>query len=255
MLKSLKSLFGRDPKPLGTWSDGSSATTVEIAGIAGFDFIIIDNEHGCHKNPNWLELVRTAEACNILPIIRVPGANYEDLIKKSLDMGAAGILVPNINCKEDAETAVRYSKYAPIGKRGACPYVRANCYEYKYGTVDYYQKANEEVTVIALIESTEAVKNFDEIISVEGIDAVLFGRVDLSVSMGIPGELYHEKLVGSLSEMIAKAKAKGMPCGMVGFGTEDTRQWYRSDIDFVTNGVDTNFMLARYKEEFSAICG
>lgn len=236
MKKSLKDLFKNKQNILGTWADGESSTDIEVAGLSGFDFVIIDDEHGCHNNPNKLDLVRAAENSDIIPIFRVPGFSYEDSIKKVLDIGASGILVPNISNKEDAEQAVRYSKYAPIGNRGACPYLRSNNYGTKYGITDYYSKSNEEVTIIFLIENVNAVKNFNEIISVEGLDAVLFGRADLSVSMGIPGEYEDPELLANIKSMIEDARDKGIPAGMVCFDYEDTIRWLNDDVDFITTG-------------------
>ena len=124
--------------------------------MAGYDFVIIDNEHACHSNPNFLHLIRAAEIREIAPIVRVPGPVVEDHFKKALDMGASGVLVPNIYTKEDAERSVRYSKYAPIGNRGCCPFLRSNLYGTKYGTVDYYPKSNDEVSTILLFETKES---------------------------------------------------------------------------------------------------
>jgi len=234
MKKSLKGILKNDKAVVGTWADGESSTAIEIAGLSGYEFVIIDDEHGCHNNPNKLDLVRAAENSNTIPIFRVPGYNYEDSIKKVLDIGSGGILVPNISCKADAELAIRYAKYAPVGNRGACPYIRANNYGTKYSVTDYYAKANDEVTVIFLIENVSAVKNFDEILSVDGFDAILFGRADLSVSMGIAGQYENKKLLADIKGMIAKARAKRIPAGMVCFDYDDTIRWLEDDIDFVT---------------------
>ena len=234
MKKSLKDLLGQEQNIIGTWVDGISGTEVEVAGLSGYDFVIIDDEHGCHNNPNKLELIRAAENSDIVPIFRVPGFSYEDSIKKILDMGSGGILVPNISNKTEAEQAIRYSKYAPIGNRGACPYVRSNNYGTKYNVIEYYDKANEEVTVMFLIENVGAVEKFDDIISVEGLDAVLFGRADLSVSMGIPGEYEDPKLLADIKSMIKKSREKGIPAGMVCFDYDDTMRWLNDDVDFIT---------------------
>ncbi len=248
MKKSLKSLLKSGNSIVGTWADGEKATDIEIAGLSGYEFIIIDDEHGCHNNPDKLELVRAAENADIIPIFRVPSFSYEDSIKKVLDIGSGGILVPNITCKADGELAIRYSKYAPIGNRGACPYVRANNYGTKYGVIDYYSKANEEVTIIFLIENISAVKNFDEILSIEGLDAILFGRADLSVSMGIPGQYEDPKLLADIKNMIAKARKIGIPAGMVCFDVEDTLRWLNDDIDFITTYIGAGSLIAMNRD-------
>jgi 4-hydroxy-2-oxoheptanedioate aldolase len=236
MKKSLRDLLKSGQSVVGTWADGENATAIEVVGLSGFEFVIIDDEHGCHSNPNKLELIRAAENADTIPLFRVPGYSYEDSIKKVLDMGAGGILVPNITNKADAKEVIRYSKFPPIGNRGACPYLRSNNYGTKYSMTEYYEKANEEVTIMFLIENVEAVKNYKEIISVEGIDAVLFGRVDLSVSMGVAGNYEDPKLLNDIRDMIEISREKGIPAGMVCFDYEDTIRWLEDDVDFVTTG-------------------
>lgn len=253
---NLKKEIASGKQIVGTWSDGHSNTCVEVAGMVGFDFVIIDNEHGCHNSPSLVDTVRTAESANIAPIIRVPNPHFEDPIKKALDMGASGVLVPNVETAEDAAQAVRYSKFAPLGKRGCCPYLRSNNYSLKYGTVDYYQKANEEVTTMILLECTEAVQNIEEIVKVPGIDALLIGRVDLSCSMGIPGQLNAPQMIEAIDKVVAVARKAGIPIGIVGFGHEDTVQWAHSGrVDFVTVGGDTGILIAAYQNDLNAIRG
>ncbi len=256
MKQSFKQMLAQGKRPVGTWSDGNSNTLIEVAGMVGFDFIILDNEHGCHNSPSLVDCVRTAESALIPPIVRVPGPVVEDFIKKALDMGAAGVLVPNVANREQALLAVRYSKFAPIGNRGACPYLRSNDYALKYGTEDYYTRANAEVSLILLIENQDAVNNIDEILAVEGIDALLFGRVDLAVSMGIPGQIGHPLIHEAIESVSQKAKQKGIPVGIVGFGREDTVRWAHSGkMDFVTVGGDIGILIAAYQEELAAIRG
>jgi len=255
MKKSLNALLKSGRAVVGTWADGEKATDVEVAGLSGYEFVIIDDEHGCHNNPNKLELVRAAENADIIPIFRVPGFSYEDAIKKVLDIGSGGILVPNITCKSDGEQAIRYSKYAPVGNRGACPYVRANNYGTKYSVTEYYGKANEEVTIIFLIENVSAVKNFDDILSVNGLDAILFGRADLSVSMGVPGQYENPKLLADIKIMITKARKKGIPAGMVCFDFEDTMRWLKDDVDFITTYIGAGTLISMNQDLVKKIKG
>lgn len=245
---SIKKRLNNGEKLIGTWTEGSSATSVEILGLAGFDFVIIDNEHGCHSNPDLNALVRAAEVRKMAPVIRVPGPYVEDYIKKALDMGASGILIPNVCNKEEAELSVRYSKFSPLGNRGCCPYLRSNYYGTKYGTINYYDEANNEVATILLMENVEAVKNFEEIISVEGVDSVFIGPVDLSVSMGIPGQLENEKLVNAINYMIEKAHEKGIKIGMFCDSSERVLKWI-DKLDYITNGIDMNVLLDVSKKQ------
>mgnify|MGYP005801207551 CR=1 FL=1 len=239
---SIKSRLVSGEKLFGAWAEGSSTTNVEVLGMAGYDFVIIDNEHACHSNPNFLHLIRAAEIREIAPIVRVPGPVVEDHFKKALDMGASGVLVPNIYTKEDAERSVRYSKYAPIGNRGCCPFLRSNLYGTKYGTVDYYPKSNDEVSTILLFETKESVANIDDILSVHGIDSVFIGPVDLAMSMGIPGDNNNLKLVETIRYIARKAHEYHLSAGMFCESPEMLRKWV-NEVDYVTTGYDVSILL------------
>ena len=255
MKKSLKQYIQSKPQRtvVGTWTDGHSTTTIEVAGITGFDFIILDGEHGFSDNPSYVNLIRAAEAADIMPIVRVPGSWDEASFKRFLDAGASGVLVPNVDTKEDAEKAVRYSKFAPIGKRGCCPFYRSNDFGEKYGHTDYYQKSNEEVTTMLLIESKEGVDNFKEIASVPGVDAVLIGRVDLASSMGFPGD-YENPIVNDAIEYVLKTSLdSNLITGMYCFNSDDCQRWLKKGIHFVTGGTDRLLLLQAYKKVLKEI--
>lgn len=244
---NIKNRLQNGEKLIGSWTEGSSPTNIEVLGMAGFDFVIIDNEHGCHANPNFLHLIRAAEIRNIAPIIRVPGPDVEDHFKKALDMGASGVLVPNIYDREDAELCVRYSKFAPLGNRGCCPFLRSNYYGDKYGSIDYYAKSNEEVCTILLFETAQAIENIDAILSVPGIDSIFIGPVDLSVSLGIPGEMDNPQLIESIKYIISKAREYGLTAGMFCDSAQMVMKWINS-VDYITNGYDIGTLLSCEKE-------
>ena len=168
-----------------------------MLGHAGLELIILDMEHCPMTPPKIVSMVRACESVGALPFVRVPDVTDEDAIKKSLDAGACGILVPNIENTDQARKAVEYGKFAPVGKRGACPFVRANW----FGGEDcgaYYEKANRETTLMLLVEGPEGVKNLPEIVKVDGIDVIQIGAVDLSVALGIPGQTRHPKVIEAI---------------------------------------------------------
>jgi len=137
---------------------------VEILGYNNFDFGIIDMEHGSFGIDTVHKLVRAADASEMVSIIRVP-ANEEGHISKALDTGASGVVIPGISCVEDVEKAIKYSKYYPLGTRGACPCVRANSYGAE--NIKFYTKSNEDTAIILLIEGKKGIESIDEIISVD----------------------------------------------------------------------------------------
>ena len=188
-----------------------SPEIVEIMGYAGLDFVIIDSEHGPADNETIGNMIRAAEASGITPIVRVRWVNDPTLILRALDLGAQGVQVPMV---EDAETAARVvqaARYHPLGRRGLAG-VRAA----KYGAVDlgaYTQEANDENLVIAQIETAKAVGNAQAIAAVPGIDVVFVGPVDLSQSLGIPGQRSNPVLIEAMDKVFAACKAAGRPCG------------------------------------------
>ena len=222
---------------------------VEIAGYAGFDFVIIDEEHTQFGAETSISLVRAAEAADIIPIIRVAEVS-EVYIKKALDTGVAAIVVPNISDKKAAEEAVFFSHFAPEGGRGACPCVRAN--QFGKGDKSYYEEANKAVAVIALIEGARGMENFDEIIAVEGLDAIYIGPVDLSVSMGLAGDIYNPRVIDAMEKMIAKAQAKGCLVGTYCVDIDEAKRWIGRGVNFIDYSTDTVMLMEKCLETVKA---
>jgi 4-hydroxy-2-oxoheptanedioate aldolase len=194
---------------IGTWVQMATPEIVEVVGYQGYDFVIIDMEHGQFGFESVPNMIRAAEATDVTPIIRVP-QNEESIILKVLDAGAMGVLVPGVMTKEQAEKAVKAAKYGPeFGIRGACPWTRATQYNVK-DWVEHVQWSNEETMAWLLIEGKQGVENFDEILSVPYIDALVMGPFDLSQSLGIPGQLDHPLLLETLKTMVEKASEKGI---------------------------------------------
>lgn len=227
-----------------------NAAMVEMVGYAGFDFVVIDEEHAEFGAETSISLVRAAEAADVIPIIRVAEVN-EVNIKKALDTGASGIVVPNIGSRKEAEAAAAYSRFAPAGTRGACPCVRAN--QYGLGDESYYMKANRDVALIALVEGVEGIKHFDEIISVPGIDAIYIGPVDLSISMGLNGQIYHPKVIEAMVRMVDMAKERGCLIGTYCVDVQEAKKWIKRGVDFVDFSTDSVMFMEKCKNTIDAI--
>ncbi|OGB26593.1 MAG: siderophore biosynthesis protein SbnG [Burkholderiales bacterium RIFCSPLOWO2_02_FULL_57_36] len=189
-----------------------SPLVVEMIGYAGYDFVILDMEHVC-VNPETLEnMVRAAECAGITPLVRVPNA-APDVILRALDCGAQGIVVPHVRNQIDAEQAVAASRYHPLGSRGISGGRTTG-----FGTIDlptYFERANREIMVIAMIEDREGVDNLDAILSVAGVDMVLEGAIDLSQSYGVPGQAQHPSVQAAIDRIaIACCKHKVQFCAI-----------------------------------------
>lgn len=177
-----------------------SPLVVEMIGYAGYDFVILDMEHVC-VNPETLEnMVRAAECAGMTPLVRVPNAAPETILR-ALDCGALGIVVPHVRNQSDAEQAVAASRYHPLGSRGISGGRTTG-----FGTIDlptYFERANREIMVVAMIEDREGVDNLDAILSVAGIDMVLEGAIDLSQSYGVPGQPQHPSVQAAIDRIAA----------------------------------------------------
>ena len=185
-----------------------SEELAEILAHAGVDVIILDTEHSPTGYEKLVSLIRACETFGALAFVRVPSARDEAAIKRALDAGAGGIMIPNVDTAEDARRAVEYAKFPPLGRRGACPFVRANAYGGEDRT-DFYAKANAETAIILLVESPEGIRNLPEIVKVEGADMLQIGTVDLAVAMGLPGQTEHPEIFSNLkSETEGKKMVK-----------------------------------------------
>jgi 4-hydroxy-2-oxoheptanedioate aldolase len=209
---TLKSRIARGDRILGTVINLPSPQLVEMAGYLGFDYVVIDAEHGPLTISHCEEMVRSSDAAGIPAVVRV-ARNAPDAILRSLDIGASGVQVPHIRSEADARDAVQAAYYFPHGSRSlATP--RAAGYGVTLNPAEYAAMANQSIVVIAQIEETEAVKHLPSILAVPNIDLIFVGRVDLSQSLGLPGRTDAPETYRTVSEIEAHAHAAGRPLAM-----------------------------------------
>jgi 4-hydroxy-2-oxoheptanedioate aldolase len=181
---------------------------VEMIGYAGYDFVILDMEH-VGVNPETLEnMIRAAECAGITPLVRVASV-APDTIMRVLDCGAQGIVAPHIRSRSDAEQAVAASRYHPLGNRGITGGRTTG-----FGTIDlptYFERANQEIMVVAMIEDRDGVDNIEEIVAVPGIDMVLEGAIDLSQSLGVPAQPQNPAVREANERIAACCRKRAMP--------------------------------------------
>lgn len=206
---------------------------VEAAGYAGMDFVILDMEHGPVGVEQMQNNIRAAQVSGILPIVRVD--NYEN-ISKVLDIGAAGVQIPQVSSAAEAKRAVREARYFPEGERGVCRFVRAAHYS-AMDRAEYFPTANQALVVVQL-EGQEAMGNLAEIMEVEGIDILFIGPYDLSQSLGVPGQTTHPKVVGQMQKIVAEAKAKNVLVGTFTDNYETLKMWSDAGVQYLSYSVD-----------------
>lgn len=205
---------------LGIFIGVPSPALVEMAGHAGFDFVIIDNEHGPASLETTEHMLRAAHSSGIVPVVRT----LETDILRVLDIGASGIQVPAVNTAEQARRVVAAAKYPPVGTRGAAFSTRAAGYGF-FGGAPHVTASNDGIAVIVMAETRQAIDNLDEIIKVPGIDAVFFGPNDLSFSMGHPGEMRHPEVVAAIEDGVRRTLAAGIAPGVLAANPQEFHHW------------------------------
>ncbi|MCA0932501.1 aldolase [Lutimonas saemankumensis] len=242
----LKDHLSKGKTVYGPFCKIQDATMVEIAALSGFDFIILDMEHGPFSIETVQTLIRTAEARGITPVVRVT-ENSETLILRTLDVGARCIQVPKISSKSDAQKVIKATKFYPQGERGMCRYVRAADYTHE-DKAKYFGSANESILTIIHIEGLEGLDNLAEILEVEGIDVIFLGPYDLSQSCGVPGEVNHEKVVSKMKDAVILAQKRGKKIGTFTENVEDAEKWKQIGVQYIAYSVDVGLVLNAYQE-------
>ena len=177
----IKQLLKENKKVLAAWLQMASPYAAEIFAKAGLDALVVDMEHGPNDILSLIDQLRAMGRFSAIPLVRVPW-NDMVIIKRVLDAGAYGVLVPYINTPEEAAAAVSYCKYPLEGVRGVAPSPRAPGFGIE--SMNYMRHANEEILVMTAVETPDAVQRIDEIVKVEGLDGVFIGPMDLATSMG-----------------------------------------------------------------------
>ncbi len=213
---------------------------VEAAGLAGFDFVILDTEHGPVSFESQQNNIRAAEARQTVPIIRLKDHN-ENTIGQALDIGAYGIQVPQITTAQEAKDVVKFAKFYPYGSRGVCRFVRAA----DYSAMDRYKyfESSKDILIILQLEGVDALKNLNEIIEVDGVDILFIGPYDLSQSLGIPGQINNPVVVESMCKIVSKAKAKNKVIGVFVDTLEDLSMWRDMGIQYLSYSVDIGIFM------------
>jgi 2-dehydro-3-deoxyglucarate aldolase len=201
---SLKRILCSKSLTIGSWITLGHPAIGEIMSSCGFDWLTIDMEHSALTFSDAQNLIQVIELAGCIPLVRV-GCNDPTIIKRVMDSGSHGVIVPQVNCRADAVNAVKAVKYPPFGNRGV-GLGRAQGYGMSFE--EYKKWENQETVVIVQIEHIDAVNNIDDILSVEGVDGFIVGPYDLSASLGVPGQFEHPsflKAMGIVNDYISNS--------------------------------------------------
>jgi 4-hydroxy-2-oxoheptanedioate aldolase len=236
---SLKHKLAGQEYVLGTFLEIPSPQLVEILGLAGFDFVIIDREHGSIDLAQTEDLIRASLSTGISPIVRVAACD-PILVRQPLDMGAAGIHVPQIGSVESAALAIRSARFHPAGERGLQPFVRAASYR-AHPTPEFLN--DRDSALIFHIEGREGVEALDGILSLDGTDVAFIGPYDLSQSLGVPGQVKHPRVREKMLEVVNKSRAAGKCVGTYCDDVETAREWRGLGVRYLAVSIDAAIFL------------
>jgi 4-hydroxy-2-oxoheptanedioate aldolase len=208
---TLKTAWAAGEPTVGLWLSAADPFTVEMLSGVGFDYICLDTQHGLVDYNNALPALQAQRSSEAIPLARAPW-NEPGIIGKLLDAGVMGVIIPMVNTVAEAEAAVAACRYAPAGARSFGPGRAAPV----LGGRDYFEEANRQVACIPMIETVTALENLDDIVKVEGIDAIYVGPADLGISLGLgPGsDNEHQSFQDAIRHILSACQASGIAPGI-----------------------------------------
>ena len=234
---------------IGTLLSLPSPEIAEMMAKTGFDWLFIDAEHGAFNPQQAQSMLQAASPCPC--IIRVPSGD-EIWLKKALDAGADGIIVPQVNTAEQAKKIISHCKYSPDGSRGV-GIGRAHKYGIEFE--DYIKNANQQTAVILQAESRTAIENIDEIVKVAGLDAILIGPYDLSASLGKIGEVSDPVVQDAITKIADSCQQNNVKLGIFGVNANAVKPYIKKGFTLIIVGVDSLFLIKSATETLAEIRG
>jgi len=221
-------------KQIGFWSGMSSPISVELAGMGGFDWILLDGEHAPTDIPVFVQLLQALQGSSSAVVGR-PSVNDPVQIKQMLDIGFYNLLIPFIESGEEAARAVAATRYPPQGMRGVSMLSRSN----RYGNVpDYFTTINDNICVLLQIESEAGIAAVDEIAATEGVDGIFIGPSDLAAALGHLGNPGHPQVQDAIRHLYTRTRAHGKAVGTLAPARADARRYLDMGMHFVAVGTD-----------------
>ena len=236
-MKSFRQRLKEGEVLLSTLVSLPSPEIAELLSKLDFDWLFIDAEHGPFSTLDIQRMLQ-ATADNFPCLIRVP-SNDVVSIKRALDIGAAGIIVPQINSADEAQAAVRAAKYPTLGNRGVG---LARAHEYGLSFTDYLQRADQDTCVVIQAETPGAVNDIENIVSIKDVDAVLIGPYDLSANLGYTGEIDHPEVITAINKVTDACKQANVKLGYFGVNAQAVLPYKEKGFTLLTIGVDTLFV-------------
>ena len=237
---SLKQKLARGRTVVGPFMMLPSPSIAEMVGLAGFDFVIIDMEHGYAGLETMVHMARAADLHDCTPIVRVADTSRRHILE-SMELGTGGVLCPQIREPDEVAEVVRQAKYSPIGQRGLGFTTRSGNYAKPFEG-NYFEIANSEALVCVQIETREALDCVEDIVKVEGLDLLFVGPYDLSDALGHRGETEHPEVVAAIKHTFKVAEAAKVYRGIYANTPDAAHMWAAEGVELLAMGVDVGFM-------------
>ncbi len=236
---------------LGSWIQIGDPDLTRMMASSGFEFLVMDMEHGSIMEKDLLTLFNALKGTDCIPFVRV-AENNSILIRRALDLGAKGIIVPGVNSAEDVENAEKAIYYTPKGERGI-GYSRVNSYGLEFS--NYFKSSNDNVVFVVQIEHQAAVNNIDEIFSSDNIDSYIIGPYDLTGSMGIVGEFDNTDYLNNLDIIKKSAVKNGIRSGIhvVSPEVNQLKTAINEGYEFIAYSTDALLMYDRCKTDLNSV--
>ena len=240
-------------KTIGTFLELGSCQAVECLGRTGLDYIVIDTEHNCYSEESAGAYIRAAENTGLLPYVRI-GDIRRPYVLRMLDLGARGLIVPNITSVEQVRELVTYAKFPPVGQRGYCPNRTTGWGQddWAQDVQAYMAACNRRCKLIPQCETREALEAVEEIASLEGVDGIFVGPCDLSISLGIPLQFDSPVLLEAIERVLRACQQYGKEALIFASSPADGKRWLERGFDSVTCGLDTVVLAEGCRQMVSA---
>lgn len=255
MKNLLKEKLENGEKTLGTFFESGSTAVIECIGLTGLDYAVIDTEHGPFEAESVGEFVCAAERHGLTPLARVKDISRPAILKL-LDVGAKGLIIPQVKTVEDVKEIVKFGKYSPLGERGVAGQ-RANGFGFRMGGSldEMFRTVNAETMLIPQCETTECLNDIESVVAIEGVSGMFIGPYDLSTAMGISGQFKNPEFLDAIQRIINVCHACGKFVMIYCDNSEKANEYFSMGVDSVAVGLDIGVMVEGYRRIYAETIG
>lgn len=253
MKNELKRKLYDGSKPIGMFFDSASEYLMECLGRTGLDYAIIDNEHSPVEAETSARLIRAAENAGVTPVCRVREISRPAILKL-LDVGAQGLIIPNVHSIEQVREIISYARYYPLGERGFCPSRKDGWGFDGLGSVpDTMAHFNAETLILPQCETVGALESIEDIAALDGVDGIFVGPFDLSIAMGLPGDFSNPVFQAALDRIISACRAAGKACILFTGSVQGVIDGFKRGFDGMAYSLDAAVFIEAVRERLGTM--